>query len=331
MAVLILAHEHDTTAERVAAELAGRGVPVEWVDPADFPTTASFTAEIGPGRPWSGTFTHPERGAAVELADVVSVYYRHPSQFQLPEGMSGPEQVFAYGEARRGFGGVLQALGGCLWVNDPVAAARCEYKPVQLAVAAAVGLTIPETIISSEPERAHRWASGLGRPVVYKTMAGIWHADEGQLRVIYTSPITDPDALRDPALSQTAHMFQAQIVDKAREARAVVVGEQVSTVAIGAGSDQGRVDWRSDYAAHTYETIDLPGAVRDKLVELHRRLGLVFGAADLIQNESGEWVFLETNQGGEWGWLAEETGVPVAEALADILEKGPQWDQSPPP
>jgi hypothetical protein len=32
--------------------------------------------------------------------------------------------------------------------------------------------------------------------------------------------------------------------------------------------------------------------------------------------------FLETNQGGEFGWLAEQTGLPIPEAVADLLEKG---------
>ncbi|WP_279473315.1 hypothetical protein [Actinomadura darangshiensis] len=43
--------------------------------------------------------------------------------------MSSPERAFTYGEARRGFGGVLTALQDCLWVNDPMAAIRAEYKP----------------------------------------------------------------------------------------------------------------------------------------------------------------------------------------------------------
>lgn len=318
-----MAHERDATADRVAVELAGRGVPVAWVNPSDFPARMAFTAEIGPGRSWSAAVTHDGRGAAADLVDVVSIYYRQPSQFQLADGMSDPEKVFAYAEARRGFGGVFQALDDCLWVNDPLAAARCEYKPVQLAAAVEVGLPIPETIITSDPQRAYEWARRLGRTFVYKTMGGIWHADEGLLRVIYTTPVSDPGKLLDPALSRTAHMFQAQI-RKVREARALVVGDEVYTVAIDARSEQGRIDWRSDYN-HAYEVIELPGDVRGKLIELHRRLGLVFGACDLALTEQGEWVLFETNQGGEWGWLATQ-GVPAAAALASILEQGTRWN-----
>lgn len=57
-------------------------------------------------------------------------------------------------------------------------------------------------------------------------------------------------------------------------------------------------------------------------MELHARLGLVYGAVDLIIEPSGRVVFLETNQGGEFGWIAEETGLPIPAAVADLLEEG---------
>jgi glutathione synthase/RimK-type ligase-like ATP-grasp enzyme len=320
MSVLILADDEDQTARRVAAELAGRGAAVDVFDMADFPLKLTLSAEIGTGRAWAGRIGGACR---LDLAGISAVYYRKPTQFKMPEGMSGPERVFAYGEARRGFGGVLQALAGCLWVNDPVAAARCEYKPVQLAAAAAVGLAVPPTLITNEPAQAHAWAQELGRPVIYKPLSGIWHADEGQVRALYTAVVEDTDDLLDPAFSGTANLLQARI-RAAREARAVVVGEKVLTVAIDS-TVLGEVDWRATYGHHHYEQIELPALVNAQLVELHQRLGLVYGAADLILDaDTDRWTLLETNCSGAWGWLAEETGITVAEALADQLLTGRQ-------
>ncbi|MGW5686486.1 ATP-grasp ribosomal peptide maturase [Nonomuraea sp. NPDC003754] len=324
--VLIVTDETDVVAQRVAAELAGRGVCVVTVDTSDFPGALSMSATIDANScGWAGTL-NGSRATVLDLAEVGAVYWRRPTQFALDERMSSPERAFAYGEARRGFGGVLIALGmdGCLWVNDPMAAMRCEYKPVQLTTAAQSGLTIPETLITSDPQAAHAWAKDLDRPIVYKPLNGVWHADEGRIRALYTSPVTDPESLLDPALSLTAHLFQEQI-SKDFEARAVIVGSRVFAVRIDSSSEQGRTDWRSDYDSLTYTAIELPAEVSTALVELHRRLGLVYGAADLICDTSGEWVFLETNQRGEWFWLADEIGLPIAAALADILEKGPAW------
>ncbi|GAA3737317.1 ATP-grasp ribosomal peptide maturase [Salinactinospora qingdaonensis] len=295
------------------------------MDAADFPATVSMAATIDSGSAWSGTLTSPN-GDTVDLGDIGTVYRRRPTQFGVDERMSAPEKAFAYGEARHGFGGVLSALewGGCLWVNDPAAAVRADYKPVQLAAAAAAGLTIPPTLITSAPHAAYQWAQDLGRPVVYKPLSGVWHADEGRIRALYTSPVTDIADLLDPALARTAHLFQERVAEQF-EARAVVVGSDVFTVRIDAAGEEARTDWRRDYDALTYTRITLPDEVASALVELHARLGLVYGAADLICDHTGNWVFLETNQSGEWAWLAEETGIPVAERLADLMEAGPAW------
>ncbi|MEV5411436.1 ATP-grasp ribosomal peptide maturase [Thermopolyspora sp. NPDC052614] len=322
--VLILAADHDRTVDRVAAELTGRGVPVTRVDTADFPIGLRLGASFSNGAGhWGGRLTgHTEGGRSVlvDLAEVTSVYYRHPTQFRLPEGMSGPERIFAYNEARRGFGGVLQALD-CLWVNDPVRSAAAAYKPVQLAAAAAVGLRVPDTVIANDPEYIRSWAAGLGRPIIYKPVGGIWHPEAGEIRMIYTERVEDLGWLRDAGLDLTAHMFQ-EWVEKAHEARAVVIGGQVFTMAIHTDSPAGRVDWRSDYDANRYEPVELPAGVRNGLIRLHERLGLVFGACDLIRTPEGEWVFLETNVTGEWGWLEANCGVPIAKTIADVLEAG---------
>lgn len=163
--------------------------------------------------------------------------------------------------------------------------------------------------------------AGADRPVIYKPLSGVWHAGEGQIRILYTSMVDNADDLLDPALSYTAHLLQGRI-KAAREARAVVVGEKVFAVAVDS-PDVGEVDWRATYGSHHYEWIELPTAVNAQLVGLHRRLGLVYGAADLILDaDTGQWTLLETNCSGEWGWLADETDITVAAALADCLQAG---------
>ncbi|HEX3733461.1 MAG TPA: hypothetical protein VHU91_11155 [Mycobacteriales bacterium] len=46
--------------------------------------------------------------------------------------------------------------------------------------------------------------------------------------------------------------------------------------------------------------------------------GLVYGAVDFIISE-GEYVFLECNAAGQFGWLAEECDLPIVAAIADEL------------
>lgn len=321
--VVILTEDRDRTADRVAAELALRGVPVVRMATSDFPQRLSMAATLGASG-WEGNLALPS-GDILALTDIGAIYRRRPTQFKMDDRMSSPERTFAYGEARRGFGGVLNALavGGCLWVNEPAASAAAEYKPLQLATAKAVGLNVPETLISNDPAAAHTWAKSIGKTVVFKPLSGVWHADQGELGIIYTSPV-EVDDLLDPALERTAHLLQ-EFIDKRDEARAMVVGDRVFAVRIIARSDRAAIDWRSDYDALEYEPLDLPDETVRSLVELHKRLGLVIGVTDLCRDTDDRWWFLETNQNGEWGWLSEEAGIPIASTVADLLEAGPAW------
>jgi glutathione synthase/RimK-type ligase-like ATP-grasp enzyme len=65
----------------------------------------------------------------------------------------------------------------------------------------------------------------------------------------------------------------------------------------------------------------LPSAIQAKLLALMDRLGLVFGCVDIILTPAGEYVFLEVNPSGQWGWIEDKTGMPITSALVDLLLK----------
>ncbi len=44
-----------------------------------------------------------------------------------------------------------------------------------------------------------------------------------------------------------------------------------------------------------------------------------YSAFDFVIRPDDTWVTLEANGSGMWGWLAEECGLPIAEAIADEL------------
>ncbi|MBC3843483.1 hypothetical protein GXW82_34595 [Streptacidiphilus sp. 4-A2] len=147
--ILVIAAQDDWPTDRVVTELTGRGAEVFRLDTAGFPQQLAMAGRIDQDHGWAGTLATAWR--SVDLSRVGAVYYRAPGAFCLPEGMSGPEQLFAAAQARAGLGGVLSALE-CRWMNHPTAAARAEYKPVQLAAARACGLAIPPTLITNRPD-----------------------------------------------------------------------------------------------------------------------------------------------------------------------------------
>jgi glutathione synthase/RimK-type ligase-like ATP-grasp enzyme len=139
-------------------------------------------------------------------------------------------------------------------------------------------------------------------------------------KVIYTS-VVDPDDLDDQTISLTAHMFQEQI-PKDFDARITVVADKCFGVAIRTESPAARIDFRADYSAVSYTPLALPADLPGKLRAYLDRFGLAFGAFDFAVTTEGRYYFLECNPNGQWGWLQDETGLPMAEAFAEYLAEG---------
>lgn len=305
--VAVFTGELDVTADAVIIELHRRGVPVFRCDPAAFPAQLTMAARSTRG-PWTGRLSTGQR--TLDLADVVCSWWRRPTPISIPAEV--PDGEWVRREAVAGLRGMLSALP---WLNHPDDIHAAERKPVQLAAAAAVGLSVPPTLITNDPVEARSFVGEQGR-VIYKPLSG-GHLGDG--RIIYATRVGS--AALDEGITVTAHSFQRQ-VPKAFEVRATVVDDQVFAARIDALSVLGRTDWRADYQHLRYTPYALPDEVADCVRMLLRRLRLRFGALDFVVTPAGEHVFLEVNPNGQWAWIEDETGLPIAAAIADALEKG---------
>jgi ATP-grasp ribosomal peptide maturase len=314
--VLILTERLDPTADLVVTELNRRRVPVYRVDTAEFPAALRLTARLGGSDKahsgWSTQLASALR--SVDLDAVCGAYYRRPSGFTFP-AMAEADRRWAELEARIGLGGLLATIPR--WLNHPSRIGYAEYKPVQLAAAAAAGLSVPRTLITNDPAAATEFADEVGA-VVYKPFSSPAERD-GRRMFVYTSPVTAAD-LADDAIRHTAHLFQEQL-PKAFEVRLTVVDDQFFPAALTARSIAGQIDWRSDYDAIDYAVTDVPEPVRRGMRELLSGLGLAFAAADFVVSPAGEWFFLDLNPNGQWAWIEQETGLPICSAIADALTR----------
>jgi ATP-grasp ribosomal peptide maturase len=316
--VLVLTGDDDPTADAVIAELRRRPVLVTRLDIGDFPARLRLSAHVAAGL--QGRLDVGD--VSVELVDVRSVYYRRPSQFSFPAGLSDGDEVFARSEARLGLGGVLAALDA-VWINDPMRVAAAEYKPLQLRAAARCGLTVPPTLVTNDAVSVDEFTAEHG-PVVCKTLSSVVLSEGGRPQVVFTTQV-DPATIEPAEVAATAHLFQHQ-VPKAWEARVTMVAGEPYAVAIHAGSPRGRVDWRADYDGLRYEQITPPHSVIAGMRRYLADFGLHYGAFDFVVDPDGRWHFLECNPAGQWLWLYHETGVPIPAALADALTKGADHD-----
>ena len=178
------------------------------------------------------------------------------------------------------------------------------------------GRAAPEVVRFSAAHEARAFAAQHG-PTIYKPlrMTPIGGPDGRQATIWATS--IDPDHL-DERVNGTAHLFQAR-VEKVADVRVTVVGRRVFCVRI----DSGLLDWRRDYERLQYTVVDPPPDIADACLTYLKNLDLVFGAFDFVLTAEGRWVFLEANPNGQWAWLQDVTGLPIASAIADLLLEGP--------
>ena len=71
--------------------------------------------------------------------------------------------------------------------------------------------------------------------------------------------------------------------------------------------------------ARFYAPHELPLEEEQRCIRLVQELGQCFGAIDLVLHPERGYVFLEINPNGQWGWIEDFTGLPIAAAFADLL------------
>jgi glutathione synthase/RimK-type ligase-like ATP-grasp enzyme len=99
--------------------------------------------------------------------------------------------------------------------------------------------------------------------------------------------------------------------------RITAVGDRLfAAEAVNAG--EYKIDVRFNTAV-TYRPHRLPEDVASKLLALQRRLGLEYGAIDMRRTPEGEYVFFEVNPAGQFLYVEEPAGLPIAAALAARL------------
>ncbi|MEU7524269.1 ATP-grasp ribosomal peptide maturase [Saccharothrix sp. NPDC042600] len=312
MTVLVLAADLDPTADRMITELAARDVEVYRANTAWFPTRLRVTGRLWGDR-WSGELTTP-RGR-LDLDAVRSVWYRSPEAYRMPPEMNPSEAHHARVEAKYGLGGVL-ASSPVLWCNHPSKVADAAYKPIQLALARRCGLLVPETLITNDKAAVREFAAA--GPTVTKLVGGMALDEQGVRKNVYTRLLTDDDLIDLRGVEHTTHLFQ-RWVDKDREARVIVIGEHITAAAITAHSPAARTDYRTDYRALSFDLVEAPPDVLTGIRELMKEFGLLYGALDFVITPSGDWVLLEINPTGQYGFIEGATGAPLTAQLADLL------------
>jgi len=312
--ILVISHHRDEHAQSVMVELSRRGVTTRLLDLSRFPLQLCLSMNYDSVGDSRFVFGCDELG--LNLDDCGAIWWRRP---QLPsvEGAVGraAHQQFALSESHEALHGLWQSVD-TFWINEPARDMVANRKAYQLRVAAQIGLEIPQTLITNCPQAARDFVQRLGPgQVIYKAFSAT-EQDWRETRLLRENELAQIENVRYAPV-----IFQSYI-EADVDLRITVVGDRIFPAAIHSQDTSYKVDFRMDIGQAGIEPVTLPAEVEAKLFELMRRLGLVYGAIDMRRRPDGSHVFLEINPAGQWLFIERQTGQPIAEAIATVLQQG---------
>jgi MvdC family ATP-grasp ribosomal peptide maturase len=316
--VLLLTHSADYfTVDRVEEALSRRGAKPFRLDTDQFPMTVRLSARLGS----DGLHHRLEYGErSVGTDEVQAIWMRRIWEPQLSKQLAPQFYQSCARESLAALRGFLDGLSEVRWVDDLQRIGEAENKLRQLRVARNVGLHIPRTLVTNDPQLARKFFQEVEGRMVAKLLTPLSVSMEGSSFFVYTSAVREQDLVDAEALRYSPMVFQEQI-PKLRELRVVFVAGTLFVGALDASRYSARtMDWRRATPQECpWEPDELPNSVARCLHTFMADLGLVFGAIDLIRTPEGEHVFLEVNPTGEWGMLERDLGYPISEAIASAL------------
>jgi glutathione synthase/RimK-type ligase-like ATP-grasp enzyme len=200
----------------------------------------------------------------------------------------------------------LADLAPAVVLNRPDAMAANGSKPYQYEQIRAVGLKVPDTLITSSPTAARAFVAHYGR-VIYKSISGI-RSIVGELN--------DPDVPRLADVAACPTQLQARVAGV--DVRVHVVGDRLFACEVHSEA----VDYR--YAALTGHAVEvsrcrLPDECAGRCFALARATELPLAGIDFRRTPDGEWYCFEVNPSPGFTYYQQATGDPIDAAVADLL------------
>ena len=319
MSILIITHSTDNeSVVRVADSIARKGGHTIRFDTDRYPTGVRLTAYYASG---DERLTLTNEEGEFDLREVTAVWHRRISfGAQLPATLDKQLRHASLGETSAAAHGMLASLKA--FRMDHLQHIRhAENKQLQLQVARELGLDIPRTLTTNDPGTVRAFAESCENGIVTKMLSSFAIYEEGKELVVFTNPVKPEDLEDLSGLNLCPATFQESLA-KSLEIRATVVGQRVMCAAVNSQvSARATHDWRRDglRMIQDWQPYQLPLEVEEKILRLMDYFSLNYGAIDIILTPDGKHVFLELNPCGEFFWLERSPGLPISEAIADVL------------
>jgi hypothetical protein len=319
--ILILTMTDDIGSDRVERLLRARGAAVVRFDLAEFPERAQCSLRYRCATGWHRQIDRRD-GTVIDLDEVTAVWLRRPVPPAASTDVVDPVIRHYIDEEWREVTDDLMASLRCLWVPAPLAVVRTMQRKFHVLMRAhQLGFRVPECALTSRASDLFDLHRACHGNIITKQAGPTAFPRAFRHRLIrYTERVSARDLGYARNLWRSPIMVQENL-GKRLEIRVTVVGEHVFAGEIDSQrTHRTRQDWRRyDHANTTIRAHALPAAIESRCAALTAELGLVYSALDLVLTPDGEYVFLEINPAGEYGWMEDATRHPITEAVADLL------------
>jgi glutathione synthase/RimK-type ligase-like ATP-grasp enzyme len=308
--ILVVSYPDEEHTLSVIGRLRNAGREVRLLNLSDFPTRATLSLSWSPiGDP---TYEVDGPAGSFDLSAVRVTWWRRIIPFDIePKVRAASQRAFAESETSQAVHGALDALD-CTWVNPRCADECAHRKPFQWEVAKRSGLALPQTLVTNDPYAARRFIEriGLGKTVFKAFLATTEAWRETRL-------IEQQDMARLDSVRYAPVIFQEYV--EGVDLRITVVGDRIFAAEIDARQTSYPVDMRMAIGEACIRSTELPSEVYEVILRFMRELGLIYGAIDMRRTAQGDFVFLEVNPAGQWLFVEQRTGLPITQAMADLL------------
>ena len=312
--ILILGNQ-DSHTKRVLDLLHEAGEEAFILDTRVFPT--SLELDFDPVHPEHGklflkpnAYTGHTETLTIPLSDLKSVYW-YTYMGLAPEVKVGHLSPLMPTEAETfllAFLDVSSRAGGTLWVNPPHTVYAHQYKSAQLRTIAALGVEVPETLMTNSPQALKAFFDAHPEGILTKSMSA-----SGIPQTIKAEDFA-PEVLG--RLVTSPSIFQAKV--PGIDVRVHVVGDEIfPTEIIAEGEGHFKLNRNL-----VIQACEIPDAIAEQSRLIANILDLKLTGIDYLRTDDGRYVYLEANPSPQFCAFDDVIDGQISAALVRLLRKG---------
>lgn len=312
--VLVFSRIHDSEADLVCVELAKKGVNYIRLNADYFPEKYKFTYKQDNNKDMELLLKYQDE--EINFKNISVIWYRH-FDYEAFDFHTNDKITLQYLKKEwENFLISIALVTECVWINNPIAV-RNATKMMQLKVANQIGFDIPNTLITNDDSSVRELLKEEKRVIAKVIDSHHVEYEPGKLFTTHAHILNKSEDLEYIDNIHAAPVTFQPFVENNKEVRVTVVGKEIFTSLLTNRPED--YDWHNkpiqEMKLAAYE---IDEKTKEKCLKLLKKLGLEYGAIDLLLVDDKEY-FLEVNTIGDWRWVEFSSGQDIGSAVVRHL------------